>query len=546
MSENRSNSFLKLIRRSQRGKLKIYLGYCAGVGKTYQMLLEARRLHQAGINVIIGYVETHGRIRTEELLNGLEILPRKTFTYRNIDLSEMDIDGVLVRKPEVVIVDELAHSNVPGSKNTKRYQDVEEILAAGIHVISTMNVQHLESLYDSIELSTAVKVKERVPDRILIEADQIVNVDISVEDLLARLQEGNIYVPEGIENALKGFFKPYNLEQLRELTLRELAAQIDFRRRDHVDEQVSLNPDQIMVCLSSRGTNREKLLRYASRLAGRLNRNWYAVYVQTPGESPDRIDAVTQRILFETLGLAKNLGATVFTYKGEDIVDTILQFAREYRVGHIVLGTPGSKPSFWSRLSGKKGITERLIDECNGITLVILDTRKTGFLPDNGKIVFDNSLTIPQFVIHHPFRTGKIILWREFIDRNEAIKELVKFGCNASASLNTEIVWAKVLTREHQGATYLNDEIGFPHCRIEGIHNPILVLGIAKAGILDPVTGGTVRFMILVLSPAENPDIHIKMIGYLAKLAGDANLLKQLLDSESEGEVMSKLEKWES
>ncbi len=374
MDSSRADSFLRLIRRAQRGRLKIYLGYAAGVGKTYQMLLEAHRLKEDGVDVAIGLVETHGRKETETLVAGLEVIPRRMITYRGIVIEEMDLAAIESRRPHVVLVDELAHTNVPGSKHAKRYQDVEELLAAGIHVISTLNIQHLESLYETIERATGVKVRERIPDHIVAESDQLVNVDITSEDLRRRLQEGKVYTTERIETALEHFFKSVNLEQLRELTLRELAAQIDSRRRDPQGEDIPFSPDQVMVCLSSRGPNSAALLRYASRLAGRLNRNWYAVYVQTTKEGPTAIDASTQRILANTLTLAQQLGATVFTYKGDDVVKTILRFAKEYRVGHIVIGTPGRVP-FWRRLRGEAGIAERLVTEAMGITVVVLDTK---------------------------------------------------------------------------------------------------------------------------------------------------------------------------
>jgi two-component system sensor histidine kinase KdpD len=379
MNNKRTDNFLRLIRQSQRGKLKIYLGYCAGVGKTYQMLQEAHRLKADGVDILVGFVETHGRAETQKLVEGLEIIPRKHLSYRGIAVEEMDMEAIVARHPDVVIVDELAHTNMPGSKHSRRYQDVEEILQAGIHVISTLNVQHLESLYDTVERATGVKVKERIPDKVVAGADQVVNVDLSIEDLRQRLTEGKVYTPERVETALSHFFKPSNLEQLRELTLRELAAQIDSRRRDLPnEEEISASPDQVMVCLSSRGPNSEKLLRYGSRLAGRLNRNWYAVYVQTSSENPATIDAQTQRLLSNTLTLAQQLGAQVFTYKGNDIAKTILQFAREYRVGHVVIGTPGRPMSFWKRLMGKMSLEQQLIHKGQGLTVVILDTQWSG------------------------------------------------------------------------------------------------------------------------------------------------------------------------
>ena len=205
--ENKADTFLRLIRRSQRGHLKVYLGYAAGVGKTYQMLLEGRRLKEEGIDVVVGLVETHGRVETERLLEGLEIIPRRRQEYRGIAVEEMDAGAILTRKPQVALIDELAHTNVPGSRNQKRYEDVQDILAAGIHVITTLNVQHLESLYDTVEKAVGVKVRERLPDRVIAQADQVVNVDLSSEDLKERLKEGKVYTPERIEMALEHFFK---------------------------------------------------------------------------------------------------------------------------------------------------------------------------------------------------------------------------------------------------------------------------------------------------------------------------------------------------
>jgi two-component system, OmpR family, sensor histidine kinase KdpD len=374
-TENRADTFLRMIRRSRLGKLKIYLGYGAGVGKTYLMLQEGHRLKAEGVDVVVGLVETHGRPETAQLVDGLEVVPRWHQEYRGHVLEEMDVDAVLARKPEVALIDELAHTNVPGTRNTKRYLDVQEIRHAGIHVITTLNVQHLESLYDTVEREIHVKVRERLPDTVVAEADEIVNVDLAPEDLRKRLVEGKIYPQERIQTALTNFFTDSNLEALRELTLRELASHIDLRRREQAEEEETVTPDQVMVCLSSRGPNSEMMLRYGSRLAGRLNRNWYAVYVQTPHEESTVIDSRTQTILSSTLTLAKELGAIVFTYRGDDIVETILHFAREYRVGHVVIGKPAPTP-FWKKMLGKRSVAERLLVEAKGLTLVVLDTWK--------------------------------------------------------------------------------------------------------------------------------------------------------------------------
>jgi two-component system, OmpR family, sensor histidine kinase KdpD len=344
MAESRATTFLNLIRRSARGRLKIYLGYGPGVGKTYQMLLEAQRLKAENIDVVIGFVETHNRAETIKQLGDLEQVPRKKIEYHGIVVEEFDVDACLARKPQVALVDELAHTNAPGSRNNKRYEDVQELLAAGIHVITALNVQHLESLYNTVKGLIGVKVRERIPDSVLADTDQVVNIDLAPEDLQKRLEEGKIYPTERVASSLANFFQAGNLEHVRELALRELASQIDSRRRETRPDGNATASDQIMVCLSSRGPNSARLLRFGSRLAGRLNRNWYAVYVQTPNEEPTVIDAKTQRLLADTLTLANQLGATVFTFKGQDVPATIMQFTREYRVGQVVIGKPRPIP----------------------------------------------------------------------------------------------------------------------------------------------------------------------------------------------------------
>lgn len=373
MNESRADSFLQMIHRSARGRLKVYLGYGPGVGKTYQMLQEGYRLREQHIDVVVGLVETHGRAETAALCDGLEILPRQRVEYHGVLLEEMDVPAVLARKPQVALIDELAHTNVPGSRNAKRYQDVQDILAEGIHVITTLNVQHLESLYDIVERLIGVKVKERLPDAVLAEADEVVNIDLATEDLRKRLESGKIYPKERIETALNHFFRSNHLEQLRELTFREIAAHIDQKHRISQQSERVTAPDQILVCLDTNLQASKALLRYGSRLAGRLNRNWYALHVQTPSEEPTAIDATTQRLLSQTLILANQLGAKVFTFKGQDIAGTILQFAREYGIGHIVLGRP-QRPPWWKRLFHIRSPVSRLIEQVRGVSLVIIET----------------------------------------------------------------------------------------------------------------------------------------------------------------------------
>lgn len=550
MNSSRADSFLRLIRRAQRGRLKIYLGYAAGVGKTYQMLLEAHRLKEDGVDVAAGLVETHGRKETEALVAGLEVIPRRRITYRGIVIEEMDLDAILSRHPHVVLVDELAHTNVPGSKYAKRYQDVEELLAAGIHVISTLNIQHLESLYETIERATGVKVRERIPDHIVAESDQLVNVDITSEDLRHRLQEGKVYTTERIETALAHFFRSVNLEQLRELTLRELAAQIDSRRRDPQDEDIPSSPDQVMVCLSSRGPNSAALLRYASRLAGRLNRNWYAVYVQTSKERPTAIDASTQRILSNTLTLAQQLGATVFTYKGDDVVKTILQFAKEYRVGHIVIGTPGKVP-FWRRLRGEASIAERLVTEGTGITLVVLDTKtishereiaelthSTGEAPqepEEGEIEEKASMRLSD---------APVRIWDAPLENEEAVKFLVDACCQGKTALK-EHAWEALAAREQQGETFGGDDVLISHARISGLVKPLVAIGIGKAGIHDSNVDRSVKIILLLLSPTQLSEKHLELLALLSKMTQSDQWRERVFAAKNPRDVRRAVGDWE-
>lgn len=360
--------FLSLIRRQQRGRLKIYLGFAAGVGKTFEMLQEAHRLKRQGVDVVVGVVETHGRAETAALVDGLEQTPRRRIEYRGVTLEEMDLAAIISRRPTICLVDELAHSNAPGSANQKRYQDVEVLLREGIHVISTLNIQHVESLYDLVEKATGVRVKERIPDYILGLADQLVNVDISAEDLRDRLSSGKVYPKERIETSLQNFFTPDNLNRLRELALGEIAHRLD-RRRARDGGEAQLGSDRVMVCLSSRSPNAHALLRKGGRLADRMGAPWYAVYIQTPRETLERIDAATQRMIADTLALARQLGGTPMTFKGDDVVSTIAAYAREYGITHVVMGR-SQRP--WYRKLFHTSLLDRLLGELPNIDLFVV------------------------------------------------------------------------------------------------------------------------------------------------------------------------------
>lgn len=367
-------SFLDLVPEVQKGRLKIYVGAAAGVGKTYEMLEEAHQLRAKGVDVVLGLIETHGRADTARKIANLEVIPRRKIPYRGIVVEEMDLDAILSRKPEVAVVDELAHTNVAGSKHEKRCQDVEELLANGINVITAMNIQHVESLNPLMKRVTGIEVRETVPDSFLVRADQIVNVDVTVEALRERLREGKIYPREQIEHALKNFFKPSNLASLRELALRQVARDLSRQREDReaLRREAGWRPgvaERIMVCLSSNPADAGKLLRKASRMAGQLNADWYAVHVETPGESVQKIRTRDFVSLLDNINLAGDLGAETVWLKSDDVVKAILDFARDKAVSKIMIGR--SHEPFWRRWL-QRDVPMRLIAQARNVDVEIV------------------------------------------------------------------------------------------------------------------------------------------------------------------------------
>jgi two-component system sensor histidine kinase KdpD len=370
----RPEDFLELVERAKRGRLKVYIGSAAGVGKTYQMLEEAHALKRRGVDVVLAFIETHGRADTAQLIDGLEVVPRKRVEYKGVAVEEMDLDAVLKRHPQVAIVDELAHTNAPFCRNKKRYQDVLELLDAGINVIGAFNVQHLESLNDMVKQATGVLVRELVPDSILKRADQVVDIDLAVEDLLDRLRSGKIYAPDKVSWALENFFQPEKLAVLREIALREVAESVDRSVSSEAAgsdaARRAVASERVMVCLSSHPPPHGAiLLRQGSRLAGRLNTDWYAVHVQTKHEAANRIDAEVQRHLLEDEQRARDLGAEVVRLRSEKPVEALVDFARTHGVRHIVLGH--SQRPWWRLLVGQSPVFQ-LVKDAAGFDLHIV------------------------------------------------------------------------------------------------------------------------------------------------------------------------------
>jgi len=375
-----TTGFFEILRRRERGKLKVYVGSAAGTGKTYRMLQEAHELRQRGVDIVVGFVETHGRPGTDAQLRDLEVVPRQTIAYRQVQLEEMDLRAIIERRPQVVLVDELAHTNVPGSLHRKRWEDVLAILDEGINVVSAVNVQHLESLNAVIQRTLGVTVRETVPDWVIAAADQVINLDISAEDLRQRLREGKIYAPEKVEAALHNFFTVENLTTLRELALREVASSVDRAREEIVRReagsvQESTGVDRLLVALSPNPANSAQLLRRATRIAGRLNSDWYAVLVVRSRTLASRHEGIAVPEHAEVARLARQAGATVVTLDGDDVAAALIDFARQHAATLIIVGE--MPPRSWSLLV-RRSIARRLIAGTAGIDVLVVALDATG------------------------------------------------------------------------------------------------------------------------------------------------------------------------
>ena len=332
--------FLDLIKKSRRGKFKIYIGMSAGVGKTFRMLQEAHALLRNGIDVKIGYVETHHRKETEALLENLPVIPRRKLFYKGKELEEMDLEAIINLRPEIVIVDELAHTNIEGSKKEKRWQDVIEILNAGINVISALNIQHIESLNEEVRHITGIDVRERVPDSVLAQADEVVNIDLTADELVVRLKEGKIYHADKIQTALSNFFQAEKILQLRELALKEVASQVERKVESEVPREKGIRHERFLACISSNETNARTIIRKTARLANYYNSKWFVLYVQTPKENPDIIPLDKQRYLINNFKLATELGAEIIKIEHSRVSMAIIEQAELRNVTTICIGKP--------------------------------------------------------------------------------------------------------------------------------------------------------------------------------------------------------------
>ncbi|MFI5181648.1 MAG: histidine kinase [Thermoanaerobaculia bacterium] len=369
-------AFLRLLAREEkRGRLKVYLGQAAGVGKTYRMLDDAHAMRARGIDIVIGLIETHGRQETADRIGDLEVVPRRNVEYKGTVLTEMDLEAVLARKPEVTIVDELPHTNAPGGKNEKRWQDVEDLLEAGISVLTAVNVQHLEGVQDVVKSATGLEIKERVPDRVVREADSVVNVDLPIQELRDRLRQGKIYPPAQAASALENFFREENLRSLRELALRETAEKVDRERTETSGSFQAPSDIRVAVALPLDPPVAKALILRGSKLAGRMNTRWYALYVRRKRDMPEHLSAAQHRALVENINLAMALGATVVYRESEDVAGAILSFIRSEGVKVLVLGRPHRR-GLLGRLA--PGVVPRVLEGAGGMDVLVADVGDEG------------------------------------------------------------------------------------------------------------------------------------------------------------------------
>ena len=337
--------FLELIRRSNRGKFKIYIGMIAGVGKTYRMLQDAHQMQKQGVDVQIAYVETHGRHQTEALVHGLTVIPRKNIFYKGKEIEEMDVDAVLQIHPEIVIVDELAHSNIEGSRNMKRWQDVMELLDAGINVISAVNIQHIESLNEDVRSIVGIGVRELIPDSVLQEADEVVNIDLTAEDLINRLKDGKIYHKDKIQTALDNYFKTSNILQLRGLALKEVAMRVNNKVENEsiTSADSNIRRSMVLACISSNALTPIHIIHRAARIASHYNTEFCTLYVRRPSESPDRIELASQRHLINHFKLVIELGGEVIRTESTNVMGEIIKVCNERQISTVCMGQPSFK-----------------------------------------------------------------------------------------------------------------------------------------------------------------------------------------------------------
>lgn len=518
------DALLKQASGELRGRLKVFLGAAPGVGKTYEMLQAAQAKRRDGWDVVIGVVETHGRKETQALLDGLEALPRRNVDYRDHALDEMDIDGILKRRPKLVLVDELAHTNAPGSRHPKRYLDVEELLAAGIDVYTTLNIQHLESLNDVIAKITHVRVRETVPDSIFDRADDVELVDLTPDDLIQRLKEGKVYVPELALRAVQNYFMPGNLTALRELALRRTAQRVDDQMVTYMRANAILGPwaagERVLACVNEHPSCLA-LVRYTRRLADRLRATWTAIHVETSGTL--RLGDAEKNRIAECLRLAEHLGGEAVTVPASDVSSGVVDYAREHNVTHIVIAK--SRRTRWSEL-WRSSVTYQLIRRAGDISVHVIaeDTARGGAAPKPDEITL--SEPGPDFS-HYAGTLGMVLAalgvgfgLKQFLDINNIA--LVFLGAVLMSAV-TYGLWPSIFAAFASALVY--NYFFIPPLHTLTIGDPENAIALFFFVVVAVVTGNlTARIRAQAIGASQRARTMEELYTFSRKLAGSVAL----------------------
>jgi len=526
-----ATDLIERLKYSKEAPLRIYLGGSPGVGKTYRMLRDGNGLLKQGIDVVVGYVESHGRDETDAQVDKLEVIPKKQILYRDKEFFEMDTEAVIRRKPQIALVDELAHSNTPGSLHEKRYQDIEDLLAAGIAVFSTCNIQHLESVHDTVEQLTGVEVKERVPDTFFGLAKEIIMVDVSVEELQERLLAGKIYKPEKVQHALKNFFTHANISLLREMALREVANDLEQKDKE-IRKSGNISSEKVMVAIADRDDSKI-LIRYGSRMAGRINAKWFAVYVEPAGSNWN------QKLLEENFRLAKLLGAQVIHLRGKKVTDTLITFAKEEGITQIIVGA--TRRSWWQKfISGSvidgmlKSVGEIAVHvfplkseetakpSAAPIALHLTDYIKPEHILLNIESVHTVEQTISLLIDH------LIISYPDLSRHRGEISELI-------------------MTRERLMSTFLESGIALPHAAgFEEINDIHAVMALTPKGVTSLGRDQKAYIVLLFLSPEVGKSNHLKFLASIASVFLDQTTVREISGARSAQDAFDAIRKIES
>ncbi len=530
------------LKYSKESPLRVYLGAAAGVGKTFRMLQDGNLLRARGVDVVIGYLEPHDRPETAAQVRDIPELPRKKVSYKGVMVEEMDLDALLARKPQVALIDELAHTNAPGAKNAKRWQDVETLLAAGIAVFCTVNVQHIESVGDIVEKSSGISVQERVPDAFFRLAKEMVIVDVSVDELIGRLKDGKIYRADKVERALESFFTRGNLSTLRELALRELADDVEQKGKEDRERDTRGGASSSLKILLALSGNPEaqRLLRIGARLAGRRDAKWYAVAVKAPDATPT--DAGGGGTLEKNMRFARELGAQVVELNGRRVADTLIDFAAQEGATEIVIGT--SARGWWDRL-WRGSIAEQLMRKAPHLALHVIPVGRDAEEPAAARPDAPGAFLLSKYLPAERVLTG--LRGVETIE--QAIAMLIDHLVQAKPDLrgNRRVFLEAVLQRERLDSTFLDTGIAIPHASsVEGIVDVQAVLGLFPEGLSAGPEGRQARLVLLFLSPLVGRSLHMKFLQSIARVFGDQTTVREIASCKTSADACERLRAVES